>query len=268
VVEGTEVGGKVFVVRKNPEFIRDIAPFFAPSLLLVLGHIFYIYTGKLVLPFWLMYLMCPISNFLLPEDNQNLSKKSEKTFFNDRRFWLPLYSYDLLETITWLWGLVLFSDKVNIDLFWLNLKPETNTQYFIFSLLWGYFAGLNGIIGHELLHKKERINKVVGTWAYTKFMYSHFLEEHIQGHHKYVATLEDPATARKNESLFAFIPRSVIGGHIQSWKREVSRIRRDCGEDVSMLSLVLKNKMTFYFLLHSSICLAIYHFLGWESLKY
>lgn len=67
-------------------------------------------------------------------------------------------------------------------------------------------------MGHELLHKKEKINKVLGTWSYTKFMYSHFLDEHIQGHHKAIATLEDPATARKNETIYAFIFRSVVMG--------------------------------------------------------
>jgi alkane 1-monooxygenase len=74
--------------------------------------------------------------------------------------------------------------------------------------VFGYFSGLNGIGGHELLHKKEWYNKAAGTWAYTKFMYTHFLDEHIKGHHKYIATPEDPATARKNESLWTFLIRS------------------------------------------------------------
>ena len=58
------------------------------------------------------------------------------------------------------------------------------------------------MVGHELLHKKEAYNKVIGTWAYTKFMYSHFLDEHIKGHHKTLGTPEDPATSRKNETVY------------------------------------------------------------------
>jgi alkane 1-monooxygenase len=91
------------------------------------------------------------------------------------------------------------------------------TDYLLFSMVWGFFCGLNAIGGHELLHKKEMINKVAGTWTYTKFFYSHFLDEHIKGHHKTVATLEDPATARKNESVWAFIPRSFFGSHWNCW---------------------------------------------------
>jgi alkane 1-monooxygenase len=42
-------------------------------------------------------------------------------------------------------------------------------------------------------------------------MYSHFYNEHTKGHHKNVATPEDPATARINESIYEFIFRSVVG---------------------------------------------------------
>jgi alkane 1-monooxygenase len=72
--------------------------------------------------------------------------------------------------------------------------------------LFGFFAGMSGIVGHELLHKKEMHNKILGTWGYTKFMYSHFIDEHIKGHHKTLGTPIDPATAKKNQTLYSFIP--------------------------------------------------------------
>lgn len=118
------------------------------------------------------------------------------------------------------------------------------------------------------MHKRETVNKLAGTWAYTKFMYSHFLDEHLQGHHKGVATLEDPATARRNESLYAFIPRSVIGGHLNTWKREVKRIKKEFGDDVPLSLMLFNNKMVTYFIIHASICGSILFFLGWSSLKY
>lgn len=97
---------------------------------------------------------------------------------NDKRFWIPLHAFNVLETITWIWQLIVVSDVVDINMYWFQLKPETYGQYFMFSLSFGYFAGLNAVGGHELLHKREMINKISGTWAYTKFMYSHFLDEH------------------------------------------------------------------------------------------
>ena len=155
------------------------------------------------------------------------------------------------------------SDQVNINCYWFQLKPETNGQYFLFCLQWGYFCGLNAIGGHELLHKRETVNKLAGTWAYTKFMYSHFLDEHLQGHHKYVSTPEDPATARKNESIYHFIVRSVIGGHMNTWKREVKRIKKEFGDNVAWPIMLFNNKMVTYFIIHASICGTIFFFLGW-----
>ena len=118
----------------------------------------------------------------------------------------------------------------------MSVRPTTWVQYFVFTLHWGYFAGLSGIVGHELLHKRETINKLLGNWSYTKFMYSHFLDEHINGHHRHIATLEDPATARRDETIYMFIPRSVIGGMLSTWNRESRRIeRRNKGQSVGTI---------------------------------
>lgn len=99
-------------------------------------------------------------------------------------------------------------------------------------------------------------------------MYSHFLDEHLQGHHKYVSTPEDPATSRRNESIYAFIPRSVIGSHINTWNREVKRIKKEFGDDVPTAIMLFNNKMVTYFIIHATICGTIYFFLGFGSLKY
>ena len=62
-------GGMVYVVSKNPEFARDIAPYFTSSFILIAAHIIYLYTGNLIMPIWLIYLACPIGWYAAPEDN-------------------------------------------------------------------------------------------------------------------------------------------------------------------------------------------------------
>lgn len=86
-------------------------------------------------------------------------------------------------------------------------------------------AGVNGLAGHELIHKRQAGHKIAGTYTFTKIFYSHFFYEHNSGHHRHVATTEDPATALKNEQFYSFALRSSIGGHLATWRREKSRVK-------------------------------------------
>ena len=129
----------------------------------------------------------------------------------------------------------------------------------------GVVCAVEIVAGHELMHNKGRVYKILGTWVYTKFLYSHFFDEHIQGHHKHIATPEDPATAKLGETVYYFVYRSTIGSHVNTWQRECKRIQKNYGDDAHIF---LRNKMTWYFVLHVTILTAIYHLFGWSSLKY
>merc|ERR1712176_989167 len=56
--------------------------------------------------------------------------------------------------------------------------------------------------------------------------YGHFFVEHVVGHHKHVDTDADPASARYGESLYAFIPRVIIGEFRSACRIEAERVRR------------------------------------------
>ena len=43
-------------------------------------------------------------------------------------------------------------------------------------------------VAHELLHKENKIDRVMGTLHMSKNLYMHFTYEHIFGHHRRVAT--------------------------------------------------------------------------------
>jgi len=130
------------------------------------------------------------------------------------------------------------------------------------------FGGLSAVVGHELLHNKSTFNKCMGTWGFTKFMYSHFFDEHLRGHHKTLGTPMDPATAVKNESIYSFMIKSWVGSHINVWNMETKRIKRKLGDNVPLALNIFNNKMTQYFCLHVSILSTIYLVFGWSSLKY
>ena len=50
-------------------------------------------------------------------------------------------------------------------------------------------------IAHEIFHKQNFFDRFFGTIHMSKVLYMHFTYEHIWGHHKKVATAEDPASA-------------------------------------------------------------------------
>ncbi len=104
------------------------------------------------------------------------------------------------------------------------------------TLPWYAFAGLvlsvgsfNGIgiaTAHELGHKKESLDRWLAKIALAPTMYGHFYVEHNRGHHKRVATPEDPASARMGESFWAFLPRTVLGSLRSAWELERERLDR------------------------------------------
>ena len=60
LVEGLAPGGKVLIVRTEPEFKRDILPMFSGSIMIVVAVIMIIKTNNFYLPMFFVYLVSPI----------------------------------------------------------------------------------------------------------------------------------------------------------------------------------------------------------------
>jgi alkane 1-monooxygenase len=99
----------------------------------------------------------------------------------------------------------------------------------IFSLFkipestWLEFAGitlsigaLGGVLGinmaHELIHRRSMVLRFLGYTNLILVNFAHWGIEHVYGHHKNVATFEDPATSRKNETVYMFWLRNYFAG--------------------------------------------------------
>ncbi|MEQ1567162.1 MAG: alkane 1-monooxygenase [Myxococcota bacterium] len=77
----------------------------------------------------------------------------------------------------------------------------------------GICTGAGGItIAHELIHRKSKLDRALGEVLMTSVSYPWFCVEHVLGHHRWVATPRDPATSRLGESVYTFVPRSIVGG--------------------------------------------------------
>jgi alkane 1-monooxygenase len=89
----------------------------------------------------------------------------------------------------------------------------------------GVNAGTNGIVvAHELIHRKNFILRALGILNLIQVNYGHFYIEHIKGHHKYVGTQADPATAMYGESLYKFVMRTIPGQFLSAFSLEQKRL--------------------------------------------
>ena len=69
----------------------------------------------------------------------------------------------------------------------------------------GINAGISGIVSaHEMIHRKQSWWRALGIWNLIFVNYGHFFIEHVKGHHRWVGTEKDPATARYGETIYAF----------------------------------------------------------------
>lgn len=86
-------------------------------------------------------------------------------------------------------------------------------------------AGTN--VGHELTHrKKNKFDMFLGNWLLAFTWDCAFAIEHVYGHHKYVATERDPATAKRGQNPYHFIVRSTIFSHRNAWIIENNRLQK------------------------------------------
>ncbi|HKL02133.1 MAG TPA: alkane 1-monooxygenase, partial [Cryomorphaceae bacterium] len=101
-------------------------------------------------------------------------------------------------------------------------------------------GGLAINVAHELGHRNNRFEQFLSKLLLLPNAYMHFFIEHNRGHHKNVSTQEDPASARYNESLYAFWIRSLIFSYISAWRIENKRLRRSGKQIVSFENEMLR----------------------------
>ena len=219
----------------SANFMRDVAPYFLASYAFVVSHVVYQMTGNLLVPIWLAYIFNLSSFWRKDYVETNLDLNQDRIWSKDKRFMLPLYSFAFVDTVNWLWCLCLVANlnparDTCLEFLFENRHGDGLGNWLVFTFVWGYMAGLNGLAGHELIHKREQINKLVGLSTYTKIFYSHFVLEHSSGHHRNIGTNEDPVSARQGQTFYEFFPQAVYGSLLKTHEREMERINIEYAE--------------------------------------
>lgn len=90
----------------------------------------------------------------------------------------------------------------------------------------GVVGGVGIVVAHELGHRRNRFERFLAACLLQPVCYGHFTLEHNRGHHAWVATPMDPATARYGESFYRFYLRCVPATWRAAWRLEFERMDR------------------------------------------
>ena len=104
-----------------------------------------------------------------------------------------------------------------------------STGMFVAAFVISAAAGALGsiAIGHELTHRCANPTAVfLGRLGEAFGMHTRFSIRHPYGHHNWVCTPKDPATAKRGENFFPFSVRSIIGQNQQVWELEQHRLEK------------------------------------------
>ncbi|MFT4761251.1 MAG: alkane 1-monooxygenase [Paraglaciecola sp.] len=128
----------------------------------------------------------------------------------------------------------------------------------------GIVVGSLGInVAHELGHRKTWYEELMSKMLLLTVLYTHFFIEHNRGHHLNVATVEDPATSRYGENIYAFWFRSTVYGYLDAWKLEAVRLNR-AGQSI----VSLNNEMLRLQLIQVAYLAVVGFVFGWQMVLF
>ena len=92
----------------------------------------------------------------------------------------------------------------------------------------GLMIGMVGTItAHELTHRTwDPVSMFIGRWLLAFSFDTIFSIAHVYGHHRYVSTIDDPATAPRGRNVYFHIVASTVKGNISAWHIEAKRLAR------------------------------------------
>jgi len=133
------------------------------------------------------------------------------------------------------------------------LRFDTAAAFAFFGV-YSAFSGI--VIGHELIHRKGRVEHFIGRLVCCTLLYEHFYTEHLRGHHVRACTEEDPATARFGETFSQYFRRSVPGQWKSAFELEKRRVKARGVRDWRILRSRVVRGAAFQLLLLGAILLA------------
>jgi alkane 1-monooxygenase len=202
-------------------------------------------------PVLVFFVLVPLLELFLKADHGNFDQETALLEKNSGIYDWILYLAVPVQVIMLIYYLNVISNT-----------PADALEFYGRTFAMGLMCGVMGInIGHELGHRPERLNQFLGEILLLTSLNTHFLPYHNEGHHREVATPDDPATAGRNQWLFHFWIDSHFGSYVKAWRIEAFRMRK---KGVSVLSL--KNRMVAYSIANALLLGTIYYLYDFKVL--
>jgi alkane 1-monooxygenase len=175
-------------------------------------------TGWDLFWFWgliFAFVLLPLADLLIGDDPSNPPEEIAEALQRDPWYRWIVLAYLPIQYLIWGWSV-----------WYVAVHQLTLIQQIGFGLTVGVVSGVGINAAHELGHKREDLEHWASKLALAPSWYGHFFVEHNRGHHKRVATPEDPASSRLGEGFYRFWPRTVFGSLRSAWSLERTRLRR------------------------------------------
>ena len=150
---------------------------------------------------------------------------------------------------------------LHFAMFFITLATLAYSQSYLAAILiglsWGFFyAPVAESYSHEFVHRRSLLQQMLGGSVWATFFYGTFLSEHCMGHHVHVSTPGDASSARKNQTVYEFLPNAIINNPINGFKLEAKRLRNHNKPVISVHNRILWLTLLSFVMLGSSYLIA------------
>lgn len=206
------MGGQVWRDGKRLAWLLSVVYPLVP----LVGVALHARTGQpamLAVPLLIGYGLMPVLDALIGEDLNNPPEDVVPQLEADRYYrWL-----------TWL-TVPLYFVTLIVCAGWAGTQALPWWALLVLAYVAGTNSGMGLTTGHELGHKHNALEQWLAKLVLAVPAYGHFTIEHGRGHHRWVSTPEDHASARMGESIYRFALRELPGGIRRAWQLEAQRL--------------------------------------------
>ncbi|MFO7795330.1 MAG: alkane 1-monooxygenase [Promethearchaeati archaeon] len=192
-----------------------------------------------------VFIVVPLLDLVLGYNYRNPTEKQEKILEQKKSFRILTWLTMPITLSLVIWGSYIISvGRLSI------------IEFIGFTVSVGISSGVGINTAHEMQHRvNNKLEPFLARLTLLPSLYIHWGLEHVTGHHRWVATPEDPATARLNQSFYSFWPQTVFGSFKSAWKFEMNRLQNQ-----NKKFILLRNRV-FHYVIYEIMILVIITFL-------